>query len=122
MAIAAHGRRRLAAVVEARAVSPPPAYTQMLPVYALTAYGLPLVAASLHPYGTLEALARARAAQVEVSPDGRLVDGEWLRADMRALQPELVPLLSALLVAVVEQGMLLNEVRRLRKAGTPAAG
>lgn len=90
-----------------------------IPVYALSKSGRPLIAASFHPAGAAVAVERARAAGAEVSGDGRMVDGEWLRGELRAQHPERVPMLSALLISIVQQGMLLSEVQRIKKGEIP---
>lgn len=98
-------------------MSPLRAYDMPVPVYAISRTGIPLVAASFHPWGAEDTVRRARDAGVEVSADGKLVDGEWLREDMRMLRPDWVPMLSALLIAVVQQGLLLSEMQRMQQGG-----
>lgn len=102
-------------------VSQPPRNNVGIPVYALSRSGTPLIAASLHPSGAKVAVTRARKAGVEVSTDGKLVDGEWLRDEFRERWPDMVPTLSALLIAVVQQGILLNEVQQIRKGDPPGS-
>lgn len=101
-------------------VSHPTVHTQVIPVYALSRSGQPLIAARMHPDGAHAAVTRARAAGVEVSADGRLVDGEWLVGDVADLSPDMVPVLRALLIAIRQQGVLIHEMQSLRRGETPA--
>lgn len=91
----------------------------VVPVYSLSRSGRPLVSASLHPEGAAKTVARALAAGVEVSPDLQLVDGEWLKNDVDNHWPHLGATIKALLISIVEQGMLLAQVRGRQEGDEP---
>ncbi len=92
----------------------------VLPVYGLSQSGKPLVSASLHPEGAAQTIARALAAGVEVSADQKLVDGIWLQNDVNTHWPHVGSTLKALLISIVEQGMLLRVVKRIEEGEGPA--
>lgn len=102
-------------------MSHPSLQTTAAPVYALSKSGRALLAASLHPWGGPIAVERARVAGAEVSADATMVDGEWLKEDVRACWPDMVAPLEVLIIAVFQQGMMLDELTRQRAGGKALA-
>jgi hypothetical protein len=92
------------------------------PIYAVSDTGTPLVSASIHPEGARVAMNRASSEGAQVYPDRYLIDGHWLLEDIRKTYPIIAPVLTALLLAILEHGQLLATLGKLESQfGTRAS-